>query len=104
MRFYNELKIEMEVIQKQLVEAKKNDCANSLKEVKRLCKGLKVGRSNKLRVAAMKFAVRTTKYVAIKLQLLSLLDLRAEDISLSITYYGRITLLSKMNIPSINHT
>ena len=28
----------MEAIQQQMVEAKKNECANPLKEVKRLCK------------------------------------------------------------------
>ena len=34
----NELKAEMESIQQQMVEAKKNERANALKEVKRLCK------------------------------------------------------------------
>ena len=34
----DDLKAEMEAIQKQMVEAKKNERANSLKEVKRLCK------------------------------------------------------------------
>jgi len=29
----------MEAIQQQIIEAKKNDCANALKEVERLCKG-----------------------------------------------------------------
>jgi len=38
MRFYVELKAEMETIQQQMVEAKKNEHANALKEVKRLCK------------------------------------------------------------------
>ena len=104
MKPYDELKIEMGVIEKQLVEAKKNERANALKEVKRLCKGLKVGRSNKLRVAGMKLAIKTTKYEAIKLQLLSLLDFRANDISPSRTYYSGIKLLSKMNIPSNNCT
>ena len=33
-----ELKAEMEAIQQQMVEAKKNERANALKEVKRLCK------------------------------------------------------------------
>ena len=33
-----ELKSEMEAIQQQMVEAKKNDRANALKEVKHLCK------------------------------------------------------------------
>lgn len=28
----------MEVLQQQMFEAKKNECANALKEVKRLCK------------------------------------------------------------------
>ena len=35
---YDELKVEMEAIQQQMVEAKKNERANALKEVKRLCK------------------------------------------------------------------
>ena len=35
---YDELKAEMEAIQKQMVEAKKNERTNSLKEVNRLCK------------------------------------------------------------------
>ena len=35
---YDELKAEMEAIQQQMVEAKKNERANSLKEVKWLCK------------------------------------------------------------------
>jgi len=38
MKSYDELKVEMEVIQQQMVEAKKNERANALKEVKRLCK------------------------------------------------------------------
>ena len=38
MKSYDELKAEMETIQQQMAEAKNNDCANSLKEVKRLCK------------------------------------------------------------------
>ena len=38
MKSYDELKAEMEVIQKKMVEAKKNEFANALKEVKRLCK------------------------------------------------------------------
>ena len=45
MESYNELKAEMEVIQKQIVEAKKKERANALKEVKRLFKdfGLTAG-------------------------------------------------------------
>ncbi len=35
---YNELNAEMEAIQQQMVEAKKNESANALKEVKHLCK------------------------------------------------------------------
>ena len=35
---WDELKAEMEAIQQQMVEAKKNERANALKEVKRLCK------------------------------------------------------------------
>ena len=38
MKSYDELKAEMEAIQQQMVEAKKNRRANVLKEVKRLCK------------------------------------------------------------------
>ena len=38
MKSYDELKAEMEAIQKQMVEAKKNERTNALKEVKRLCK------------------------------------------------------------------
>lgn len=38
MKSYDELKAEMEVIQQQMVEAKKNELTNALKEVKRLCK------------------------------------------------------------------
>ena len=38
MKFYDELKAEMELIQQQMVEAKKNERANVLQEVKRLCK------------------------------------------------------------------
>ena len=38
MKSYDELKSEMEVIQRQMVEAKKNERANALKELKRLCK------------------------------------------------------------------
>ena len=38
MKSYDELKAEMEAIQQQMLEAKKNERANALKEVKRLCK------------------------------------------------------------------
>lgn len=38
MKSYDELKAEMEAIQQQMVEAKKNERANALKEVKRRCK------------------------------------------------------------------
>jgi uncharacterized membrane protein (DUF106 family) len=38
MKSYDEFKAEMNVFQKQMVEAKKNERANALKEVKRLCK------------------------------------------------------------------
>ena len=38
MKSYDELKADMEVLQQQIVEAKKNERANALKEVKRLCK------------------------------------------------------------------
>ena len=38
MKSYDELKAEMEAIQQQMVEAKRKELANALKEVKRLCK------------------------------------------------------------------
>ena len=38
MKSYDELKAEMETIQQQMVEAKKNERTTALKEVKRLCK------------------------------------------------------------------
>ena len=38
MKSYDELKAEMEAIQQQMVEAKKNERANVWKEVKRFCK------------------------------------------------------------------
>ena len=38
MKSYDELKAEMEAIQQQMVEAKNNERANALKEVKCLCK------------------------------------------------------------------
>ena len=38
MKPYDELKAEMENIQQQMAEAKKNERTNALKEVKRLCK------------------------------------------------------------------
>ena len=38
MKSYDELKAEMDAIQQQMVEAKKNERANALKEEKRLCK------------------------------------------------------------------
>ena len=38
MKSYDELKAEIEAIQQQMVEAKKNQGANALKELKRLCK------------------------------------------------------------------
>ena len=38
MKSYDELKAEMEAIQPKMVEAQKSECANALKEVKRLCK------------------------------------------------------------------
>ena len=38
MKSYDELKAEMEAIQQQMVEAKKNERADALKQVKRLCK------------------------------------------------------------------
>ena len=38
MKSYDNLKAEMKVIQQQMVEAKKNERANAVKEVKRLCK------------------------------------------------------------------
>ena len=38
MKSYDKLKAEMETIQQQMAEAKKNERTNALKEVKRLCK------------------------------------------------------------------
>ena len=38
MKSYDELKAEMEAIQQQMIEAMKNEHANALKQVKRLCK------------------------------------------------------------------
>ena len=38
MEFHDELKADMEAIQERIVEVKKNERANALKEVKRLCK------------------------------------------------------------------
>ena len=38
MKTYDDLKAEMATIQQQMVEAKKNERANALKEVKRICK------------------------------------------------------------------
>jgi hypothetical protein len=38
MKSYDELKAEMETIQQQIPEAKKNERTNALKELKRLCK------------------------------------------------------------------
>ena len=38
MKLYEKLKTHTEAIQQQMVEAKKNERANALKEVKRLCK------------------------------------------------------------------
>ena len=38
MKSYDELKAEMRTIQQQMAEAKKNERANALKEIKRLCK------------------------------------------------------------------
>ncbi len=38
MKSYDDLKTEMEAIQQQMVEAKKNERANALKEVKHICK------------------------------------------------------------------
>ena len=45
MKSYDELKAEMETIQQQMVEAKKNERTDALKEVKHLCKefGFKAG-------------------------------------------------------------
>ncbi|MEP1340648.1 MAG: H-NS family nucleoid-associated regulatory protein [Ekhidna sp.] len=38
MKSYDELKAEMKTIQQQMAEAKKNERAKALKEVKQLCK------------------------------------------------------------------
>ena len=38
MKFYDELKPEVEAVQQQMVQANKNEVANALKEVEHLCK------------------------------------------------------------------
>ena len=38
MKLYEKLRTNTEAVQQKMVEAKKNKCANVLKEVKRLCK------------------------------------------------------------------
>ena len=38
LKSYEELKAELEAIQQQMIEAKKNERANALREIKRLCK------------------------------------------------------------------
>ena len=38
MKPYDELKVEIRAIQKQMVKAKMNERSNALKELKRLCK------------------------------------------------------------------
>ena len=38
MKSYNKLKAEMETIQQQMAEAKKNESTDALKGIKRLCK------------------------------------------------------------------
>lgn len=38
MKYYNDLKDEIELIQQQIVKAKKSERGNALKEVKHLCK------------------------------------------------------------------
>ena len=38
MKLYDELKVEIEAIQQQMVEAKKKERTNALKEIKRYCK------------------------------------------------------------------
>jgi hypothetical protein len=45
MKSYDDLKTEMEAIRQQMVKSKRNERANALKEVKRLCKelGFKAG-------------------------------------------------------------
>jgi hypothetical protein len=45
MKYYDKLKADMEAIQQQMVEAKKSESANALKEIKHLCKefGFTVG-------------------------------------------------------------
>ena len=46
MKSYDELKAEMEAIQQQMVEAKKNECANALKEVKPLFREFRFAAGN----------------------------------------------------------
>jgi len=45
MKYYDELKADMEAVQEQILAAKKNERAKAIKEVKRLCKefGFTVG-------------------------------------------------------------
>ena len=56
MKSYDELKAEMEAIQRQMVKTKKNERANALKEVTRLCKefGFTVGMLKGLLAAGRK--------------------------------------------------
>ena len=42
MKYYDELKAEMEAVQQEMVEAKKNKSANALKQVIRLCKEVRL--------------------------------------------------------------
>ena len=37
-KLYEKLRTNTEAVQQKMVEAEKNECANALKEVKRLCK------------------------------------------------------------------
>ena len=48
MKSYDDMKVEMELIQQQMVQAKKNECAKTLNELTRLCKelGLTAGMLN----------------------------------------------------------
>ena len=45
MKSYDELEAEMEAIQQQIVEAKKNERTNALKKIKRLCKEFAKGKN-----------------------------------------------------------
>ena len=89
-----------------MAEAKKNERTNALKEVKRLCKEFSFtagmlkgalaegGKSSRKRIIAMKLAVRASKIDAVKLHLLSTLQLEDVNIVAAPSIYGGITILN----------